>query len=105
MANKQENPQSQAQQPETAAQMMVIVPLQEWHDLIKTISEIKKVVVETAKEEKYLTVDEVSELLNVSRPSVYRFISNGDLPAQQVGKKKLFKKSDVEKFISTPGNV
>lgn len=107
MTNKQENQQPQAQQPEATAQMMSLlnVPLQQWLDLVKDVSEIKKIVTETTKEDKYLTVDEVSEMLNISRPSVYRFINNGDLKPQQVGKKKMFKKSDVENFISTPGNV
>jgi excisionase family DNA binding protein len=42
----------------------------------------------TVRERHLLTVDDVAELLGVSRRTVYRWIKKGVLPAIQLGRRK-----------------
>ena len=84
---------------------MLIIPLQEWRNFNNMVSDLGKTVREISHKETYLTINEVSELLNFSRPSIYRFISKRDLKACRIGKRLMLKKSDVEMFISTPAET
>lgn len=48
-----------------------------------------------------MTVKEVSELLKVSRLTVYRWIKSKKLPAIKIGKEFRFAKGEIEKFLNT----
>ena len=51
--------------------------------------------------EKYLTIKDVMERLNLGRSSVYRRIADGTLPAPiQIGHLRRFKQSEVEAALS-----
>ncbi len=49
----------------------------------------------------YLDVPQLAEYLNVSNSLVYRWSRDGALTKYYFGKKLLFKKSDVAKFIES----
>ncbi len=51
-------------------------------------------------EKRLLTVKEVCEYLNVSKPTVYRLIKEGKLKPIKIGKATRFEKEDIDKFIN-----
>ena len=48
---------------------------------------------------RFMTVNEVSDLLRCSIPTVYRYISNQSIPYIKQGHRVLFDKSDLEEWI------
>lgn len=60
---------------------------------------IQEKIEELAKEKYFLTYNELSDFLNISKPLIEdRLIKNG-LNFYKIGKKYLFKKSEVETFL------
>lgn len=51
--------------------------------------------------ENWLTTKEIAEYLSVSEKTVYRWISEGKMPAHKVGRQWRFKKGDVDDWIKT----
>jgi excisionase family DNA binding protein len=49
---------------------------------------------------RFLTVQEVAEVLRVSTMTVYRLIKNGDLGAVRVGKAYRVREDDLDAFIA-----
>ena len=49
--------------------------------------------------EPLLTVDDLAEVLHRSHEWVARAAGRGDIPSRKVGHKRLFKPSDVEKYL------
>lgn len=47
----------------------------------------------------YLTVKEAMKLLKVSRPTLYKLISDGKLPAVKVGKEWRILEQDIPTFL------
>ncbi|MHB1646969.1 MAG: helix-turn-helix domain-containing protein [bacterium] len=45
--------------------------------------------------DKYLTVDEVADILRVTRGTIYRLIKQGKIPFVKFGKRYLFVKNEV----------
>lgn len=60
----------------------------------------------SGKEEKtnieriFLTFQETQEFLDISHQTVYKLMSEG-LPSHKIGKKRVFLKEDLEKWIKT----
>lgn len=52
------------------------------------------------KIERYLTIDEVAELLHLSRSAIYQRMAEGYLKAYKPGKKLLFDPEDVRAFVN-----
>ncbi len=50
-----------------------------------------------------LTINEVAELLRVSRYTVYRLASRGELPGRKIGRVWRFPKGAIEKHLSGHG--
>ena len=50
-------------------------------------------------DERYLTLPEVAERLQVSRRTVYRWIKNGDLDAYQFGREYRITESALKDFL------
>lgn len=46
-----------------------------------------------------LSLNEVAQLLSVSRPTVYRLIRSGELPAIRVGERLRFDQADVQSYL------
>lgn len=50
------------------------------------------------------TVEEVREILKVTRRTLYNYIKNGDLKAIKIGKYWRIKKEDLAEFLDTGTN-
>jgi putative molybdopterin biosynthesis protein len=53
----------------------------------------------TMKDSEFYKIEDVCELLQVSKITIYRWIKSGKIPAYKVGKSYLFKIVDVHKLI------
>lgn len=51
------------------------------------------------KDSKFYKIEDVCELLQVSKITIYRWIKSGKITAYKVGKSYLFKINDVHKLI------
>ena len=51
-------------------------------------------------EARLLTVNEVADLLRVSRMTVYRLIKEGDIAALRVGRSYRLREDDVDEYLS-----
>ena len=51
--------------------------------------------------EKYYTIDEVAELLKVSKMTLYRYIKSKKLPAIKLGKEYRVSASDLQAFLDS----
>jgi len=49
----------------------------------------------------FLTVAQVTELLHISRMTLYRHMRAGDLPYIKIGRRVLFKKADIEAWLES----
>jgi len=49
--------------------------------------------------EKLLTINEIIEILKVSKLTIYRYIKAGKLPAYKVGRDYRIKQSEFQKFL------
>ena len=56
------------------------------------------------KQEKYLTLQEASKVLNVSERSMFRYIHSGRLKAAKIGYWRIREK-DIEDFIKKSSNL
>lgn len=52
-----------------------------------------------AKEVELLTVDEVAQLLRVSRHTVYRLAGNGEIPGRKIGRSWRFIRTELLKYL------
>lgn len=53
------------------------------------------------KEDVFLTTEEACQMARVSRPTLYRWKSNGLIPFIKVGKNVRYKKSDLTELLKT----
>lgn len=51
--------------------------------------------------ERYLTVQEVCKVLNITKMTVYGLIKSGELPSYRIGRAYKISPSDLEKFIKS----
>lgn len=68
------------------------------------IVEVKKVEqkpIEVITNKDYLNINEVCQLLGISRRTVYRLIENGDIEKIKIRSRTIFKRSTLNKFIDT----
>jgi excisionase family DNA binding protein len=49
---------------------------------------------------RFLTVNEVADLMRVSSMTVYRLIKSGDLPAVRVGKSYRVREEDLDGYLA-----
>ncbi len=50
-------------------------------------------------EEKWLTVEEICDYLQVTKDTIYKWIGNRNMPAHRVGRRWMFQKSEVDAWI------
>ncbi|WP_438824494.1 helix-turn-helix domain-containing protein [Bacillus sp. JJ864] len=60
---------------------------------------INEKVEELAKEKYFLSFKELSEYLNISKPTIDEHLLKNGLPYYKVGTKYLFKKNEVDEFL------
>jgi excisionase family DNA binding protein len=65
-------------------------------------------VIESGKElimeDRWLSVEEISVYLGVTRETVYKWLSEKNLPAHKVGRLWKFKKEDVDVWVKNQAN-
>jgi len=52
-------------------------------------------------ERKYISVKEVSELLGLSKITVHRLAKSGQMPSYLIGRRRLFDKDELIKWVKT----
>ena len=52
-------------------------------------------------EKRYLSMNDASEYLSLSRITLHRLIQAGNMPSYKVGKKRLFDKHELDKWMQT----
>jgi len=52
-------------------------------------------------EDRWLSVDEIGEYLGVKRDTIYRWISEKNMPAHKIGRLWKFKKSETDEWVRT----
>ncbi|HEX2026047.1 MAG TPA: helix-turn-helix domain-containing protein [Actinomycetota bacterium] len=53
------------------------------------------------REARFITVNEVAQLLRVSKMTVYRLIRQGDLPAVRIGRGYRLREEDVHRYLDS----
>jgi excisionase family DNA binding protein len=56
-------------------------------------------VAQNFREAQFVTVNEVAQLMRVSKMTVYRLIRHGDLPAVRVGRGYRIREEDVHRYL------
>lgn len=52
-------------------------------------------------EDRWLTVDDVSKYLSVTKDTIYKWIDNRNMPAHRVGRKWMFQKSEIDEWVKS----
>jgi excisionase family DNA binding protein len=58
-------------------------------------------VTEDFREAQFATVNEVAQLMRVSKMTVYRLINQGDLPAVRIGRGFRIREEDVHRYLES----
>jgi excisionase family DNA binding protein len=53
------------------------------------------------REARFVTVNEVAQLMRVSKMTVYRLINQGDLPAVRIGRGYRLREDDVHRYLDS----
>ena len=72
-------------------------------ETVKQVMKQAKAEAEAAKEMATLTREEVAELLNVTKPTLWRWEKAGYLIPKKVGKRVLYLRSEVEEMVRKGG--
>lgn len=72
-------------------------------DTVRQVMNQAKAEAEAAKEMATLTREEVAELLNVTKPTLWRWEKAGYLIPKKVGKRVLYLRSEVEEMVRKGG--
>lgn len=80
---------------------MITVPLSEWNDMKKRLSDIQKKV-ETLYncETDYVSISELSEWLNISRTTIWRLRSEGKIKTYLIGGKMVANKDEIQTLLN-----
>ena len=54
-------------------------------------------------EDRWLSVDEIAAYLGIKRDTVYKWISEKQMPAHRMGRLWKFRKEEVDKWVKTGG--
>lgn len=54
-------------------------------------------------EDRWLSVDEIGEYLGIKRDTVYKWISEKDMPAHKIGRIWKLKKDEVDEWVRKGG--
>ena len=82
-------------------QEMITVPLSEWNDMKKRLSDIQKKV-ETLynRETDYVSMSELCEWLQISRTTLWRLRSEGKIKTYLVGGKMVANKDEIQTLLN-----
>lgn len=69
-------------------------------DLKEILKSLKTYQLRSLQNEQYITDSELAEKLKLSKRTLSEYRCNGILPYYQIGKKILYKESDIEELLS-----
>ncbi len=52
-------------------------------------------------EDRWLTVDDISKYLSVTKDTIYKWIETRDMPAHKVGRKWMFQKAEIDEWVKS----
>ncbi len=52
-------------------------------------------------EDRWLTVDDISKYLSVTKDTSYKWIGNRNMPAHKVGRKWMFQKTEIDEWVKS----
>ncbi|MEE9368279.1 MAG: helix-turn-helix domain-containing protein [Pontiella sp.] len=58
-----------------------------------------KRMMESKMEDRWLSVDEIGDYLGIKRDTVYKWISEKDMPAHKIGRLWKFRKEEVDAWV------
>lgn len=56
-------------------------------------------------EDRWLSVDEIVEYMGVTRDTIYKWISEKNMPAHRIGRPWKFKKAEVDEWVRNGGAI
>jgi excisionase family DNA binding protein len=72
------------------------------NEILNKLDRIEKAV--TTKEKPFLTLNQLSEYLVISRNTLYQLTSKSLIPHYKVGKKLMFKVSEIDEWVLNENN-
>lgn len=80
---------------------MITIPLREWNDMKKRLSDIQKKV-ETLynRETDYVSMTELCEWLHISRTTLWRLRSEGRIRTYLIGGKMVANKDEIQTLLN-----
>jgi excisionase family DNA binding protein len=54
-------------------------------------------------DERWLTVEDIRQYLNVSKETIYRWIEQKSMPGHRVGRRWMFKQNEVDGWVRSGG--
>lgn len=80
---------------------MITVPLSEWNDMKKRISDIQqKVETLYSRETDYVSISELCDWLHISRTTLWRLRSEGKIKTYLVGGKMVANKDEIQTLLN-----
>lgn len=80
---------------------MITVPLSEWNDMKKRLSDIQqKVETLYSRETDYVSISELCDWLNISRTTLWRLRSEGKIKTYLVGGKMVANKDEIQTLLN-----
>ncbi len=52
-------------------------------------------------EDRWLTVDDISKYLSVTKDTIYKWIETRNMPAHKVGRKWMFQKTEIDEWVKS----
>tara|TARA_R110001592_G_scaffold210945_4_gene462642 strand:- start:1400 stop:1954 length:555 start_codon:yes stop_codon:yes gene_type:complete len=74
----------------------------------KVVNEVNQVVkqpIEEIKEKEFLSINEVSKLIGISRRTIYRLIDRNELTKIKIGTRTIIKRSELNKYLEQPKEI
>lgn len=82
-------------------QETITVPLSEWNDMKQKINDIQqKVEVLYNRDTDYVSMTELSQWLNVSRTTLWRYRAEGKIKTYLIGGKMVANKDEIQRLLN-----
>lgn len=80
---------------------MIMVPADEWDDMKKTVEDLsKKMALLLNRDMEYMTQQEVCELLDISRTTLWRYRKENKIKIHHIGGKAVVSKTEIQSAIN-----
>ena len=81
-------------------ELLTLKPIN-YQDILKKLENIEKLLSGNKhNEDDIMTVEETSDYLKVSQPTIYRYIRHLGLPSQKIGNQRRFRKCEIDDWVN-----